>query len=83
VASDCLQVINDLKDDYVGSYSMITDEIKNWAEDFPRIIFRHEKRASNHEAHRVARSFVSVNLGRQVWLLEPPAELCMPLFINQ
>jgi hypothetical protein len=62
---------------------MITDEIKTWEKDFPRIIFRHEKRASNNEAHRVARSFVSVDSGRQVWLMEPPAEFCMPLNINQ
>jgi hypothetical protein len=33
------------------------------------IVFKHENRASNSEAHRVARSFVSVSTGRQVWLL--------------
>jgi hypothetical protein len=31
----------------------------------------------------VARSFVSSTAGRQVWLLQPPEDLCIPLLINQ
>jgi ribonuclease HI len=83
VASDCAMVVNNLQENYGGSYSMITDEIKGWMKDFSTVVFKHENRASNSEAHRVARSFVSVSTGRQVWLLQPPAGLCIPVLINQ
>jgi hypothetical protein len=71
IASDCLQVINNLKDTYEGSYSMITSEIKARSREFIDVRFKHENRASNGEAHRVARSFISNTAGRQVWLLQP------------
>jgi ribonuclease HI len=61
VASDCSTVVNNFQEDYIGSYSMITDEIKGWMKDFTSVVFKHENRASNSEAHRVARSSVSVN----------------------
>jgi hypothetical protein len=59
VASDCLQIINVLKEEYVGFYSMITYEIRAWAKGFPSLVFRNENRASNSEAHKVARTFFS------------------------
>jgi hypothetical protein len=31
----------------------------------------------------VARSFISSTVGRQVWLLQPPVGLCIPLIIEQ
>lgn len=60
VASDCLQMINNLHGEYGGSYSMVTQEIKAKSSGFS------ENRASNSGAHRVARSFVSSSSGRQV-----------------
>jgi ribonuclease HI len=83
VASDCLQVINNIHGDFGGSYSMVTREIKVKASSFSDVRFRHENRASNSEAHRVARSFVSSTTGRQVWLLQPPEGFCIPLLINE
>jgi hypothetical protein len=64
-------VVNNLQENYVGSYNMITDEIKGWMKDFTGVGFKHENRASNSEAHRVVCSFISVSTGRQVWLLQP------------
>jgi hypothetical protein len=83
VASDCAMVVNNLQENYGGSYSMITDEIKDWMKNFSSVVFKHENRASISEAHRVARSFVSVSTCRQVWLLQPPAGLCIPVLFNQ
>jgi hypothetical protein len=37
--------------------------------------FSHENRASNSEAHRLARFSVSGGVGRQVWLMQPPDSL--------
>jgi ribonuclease HI len=53
VASDCLSVVNNLKNKYA-------------------VVFRHENRASNTEAHRLARSVISLSSGRQVWFVQPP-----------
>jgi hypothetical protein len=83
IASNCLQVIKNLKEEFVGSYSVIIDEIKAWTKDFTSVVFRHENRVSNSEAHCVARSFISASSGRQVWLLDPPADLCIPMIIDQ
>ncbi|KAK1602924.1 hypothetical protein QYE76_018047 [Lolium multiflorum] len=66
VASDCLQVINNIHGDFRGSYSMVTREINAKSSSFSDVRFRHENRASNSEAHRVARSFVSSITGRQL-----------------
>jgi hypothetical protein len=44
---------------------------------FEWVSFRHENRASNSKAHRLAHSATASNVGRQVWLLEPPDGLCI------
>jgi hypothetical protein len=44
---------------------------------FELVKFKHENRASNGEAHRLARSAASSNSGRQVWLVAPPDGLCI------
>jgi hypothetical protein len=82
VASDCLEVINNLTRPYSGEYSMITSEINLTAQIFQSVTFRHEKRVSNGEAHRLARSSVNQEVGRRLWLLDPPENLCIPLVVN-
>jgi hypothetical protein len=56
---------------------MILDEVKADARHLQECSFRHESRLSNFESHRLARFAVSSNLGRQVWLLQPPIGLCI------
>ena len=51
VATDCLEVINNLEKPYFGHYGVITREIKETARLFLRVVFRHEGRVSNGEAH--------------------------------
>jgi hypothetical protein len=51
---------------------MIIDEVKATARSMSVVVFRHENRASNSEAHRLARSVVSLSSGRQVWFVQPP-----------
>ena len=75
VASDCLSVVNALKNKYAGNYSMIIDEVKATASSMLVVLFRHENRASNSDAHRLAHSVVSSSLGRQVWFDQPPGGL--------
>jgi hypothetical protein len=77
--SGCLQVINNKYSDE-GSYCVVILKIKAKMPSFAGvIIFKHEHRASNSEAHLVARLFC---VGRQVWLLQPPAGFFIPLNIT-
>ena len=64
VASDCLSVINALPQPYAGNYSMVLEEIKTDARILAAATFRHENRASNSEAHRLARFAVFSSIGR-------------------
>jgi hypothetical protein len=71
VASDCLTVINALRQPFYGSFSMVIDEAQSNAAHVAKVTFRHENRLSNIDAHNLARIAVSGNLGRQVWLIHP------------
>ena len=63
---------------YAGCYSVVIEEVKADTSRFDEASFRHENRASNSEAHRLARFAVSGSVGRQVWLIQPPEGLCIP-----
>lgn len=78
IASDCLEVINNLSRPYSGDYSMVVSEIKMTTSLFEKTVFRHERRSSDGEAHRLARSSMSQGTGRRLWLLNPPADLRIP-----
>ena len=78
VASDCLSVINAMSLPYAGVYSVVLEEVKADASRLVEFSFKHENRASNSEAHRLARYAVTGSVGRQVWLLQPPDGLCIP-----
>jgi hypothetical protein len=77
-----LEVIRNLQQPYMGAYSMIVDEIKQTKTLFSSVSFHHEGRSTNGEAHRLARSAVSLAIGRQLWLLEPPGGLCIPVQLS-
>jgi ribonuclease HI len=70
VATDCLSVVNNMEQAYDGSYTMVISEVKARAQTLGEVTFRHENRASNSEAHNLARLAVFSG-GRQVWLVEP------------
>ena len=76
MATDCLAIVNNMARPYAGSYTMVLDEIKAMSGLLQEASFRHENRASNSEAHNLARSATG-SVGRQVWLLEPPADFCI------
>jgi hypothetical protein len=40
------------------------------------LIFVHENRKSNVDAHTPTRSLISFDTGRHVWFLEPPFGIC-------
>jgi ribonuclease HI len=81
VASDCVEVINSLDGIYMGKFSSVLHEIKSRSLDFAEASFVHERRASNTEAHGLARSSVSRDAGRHLWLGQTPDEICIPINI--
>jgi hypothetical protein len=70
---------------YYGKYITIIQEIKETTDLIGTTSFRHERSASNGEAHWLARSYLDRENGCQVWLLQPPEGFCIPLniVINQ
>ena len=82
VASDCLRVINTLHDDSKPVYAQIADEIRAWGRAFEHIQFNHEGRRTNVDAHNIARHSLSLDIGRHVWLVDPPIGICIPTHLN-
>jgi hypothetical protein len=82
VASDCLEIIKGLHDEYLGVFGSILMEIKNRALQRGAASFCHERRESNEEAHNLARYASSLPVGRHVWFLEPPYGLIMPVALE-
>jgi hypothetical protein len=68
VASDCLEVVKGLHDQYLGLSSHILVEIKDTARARGGVCFRHEGRKMNTEAHNLGRFASSLPQGRHVWL---------------
>jgi hypothetical protein len=81
VASDCLDVIKGLEGQSLGLSSHILQEIKDSARERGGVSFRHESRASNTEAHELARYATSLPHGRHMWLGVVPAGMSFPVII--
>jgi ribonuclease HI len=81
VASDCLNVIRNIKDRSKGTYAHIIQEISKVSSGFEKASFCHERRGLNKEAHSLARSVVHEEQGRRVWFFNPPYGHCIPINI--
>lgn len=51
-------------------------KIEDTAGNFQALVFSHEVRMTNIDAHNLARSCISLDLGRHVWFLNPPEGVC-------
>jgi hypothetical protein len=78
LASDCLTVINALKEQNWGSYSQILQKIKRTSQDLEEVSFVHENRLSNKEPHDLDKLVLGWPVGRYVWLSSPPVGVCIP-----
>ena len=63
IASECLRVINTLHDGTMGEYAQFTREIHARSLLFDEVSFCHERRSSNMEAHKIARSSIQDVVG--------------------
>jgi ribonuclease HI len=82
IATDCLEIINSLDDNYMGHFSSIMKEVKSRVASFAHVSFVHERRSSNTEAHGLARSSTSRDFGRHIWLAQTPDCFCIPMKIS-
>jgi len=60
----------------MGCHGHIIRELKEGMASFEKAEIVHESRASNFDAHRLAKSSMYKPLGRHVWLLSPPDGVC-------
>jgi hypothetical protein len=76
LACDNKNVIRSLSGMGMGAYGHVVREIKARASVFIHSEFVHENRASNVDAHVLARSSIYAPLGRHVWFIEQPDGIC-------
>ena len=75
LATDCLNVVKQVREGLVsGKDGMIIKEIRSRMRNLELATICHERREANSEAHRLARSATSMDLGRHVWFT-PPADM--------
>jgi hypothetical protein len=82
VASDCLEVLNAIRDTSKCSYYSILREISQQRSEFTQVKFSHEKRCYNFHAHNLARWSISLDHGRHLWLLNSPDITIVPMCIE-
>jgi hypothetical protein len=75
-ASDCANVVKNVKRAAMGHYGQIVQEITS----FQSIEFTHERRESNIDARNLARSCLYKGLGRYVWFISPLMGVCNSYF---
>ena len=71
VASDCESVVLEISEGSRGRHGAIITEIRARATHFVECSFVHESRASNFEAHNLAKHMISSGVGRHLWLGTP------------
>ena len=74
ITTDCKTVVDDLKEGTVGKYSSVTSEICSRASSFEECVFVHEGRASNFEAHNLAKHSLFLVARHHIWLAIPKSD---------
>ena len=80
VATDCKTLVDRIQQGRGGPYGVIIQEIKLIMREFMECSVIFEGRASNYEAHCLARHTLNLHLGRHMWLLNPHDLL--PISVN-
>lgn len=68
IASDCVEVITNIKKGGVDVYALVLSEIKHRSRELNDVIFCFESRESNFEAHALVKATVSLPVGSHMWL---------------
>ena len=75
------QVIGDINRGAQGKYGVIVKEIKARASSFT-CVFSFDVRASNTDAHSLARFSLNLSVGCHVWLGQPHEAACIPRIVD-
>jgi len=76
LACDNANVISSINQGSNGVYGQIVKEIQEESKSLESVEFIHERRSTNIDAHRIARSSLYEDEGRHVWFLYPPYGVC-------
>ena len=80
VSSDCLNIIKEINGGpRRGLHCMIVKEVLFRKEQFQEVIFTHDSRETNDEAHRLARVATTLESGRHVWSVNSPSRVGIPV----
>jgi ribonuclease HI len=83
IASDCLSVVKDTNSRWFeGTNGMILRDFTQSLMLFQETVLRHERREVNREAHSLAKLATTLEVGRHVWLNDPPDHFCIPVNIS-
>ena len=82
IASNCAEVISNIKTAGSPSYAPILREIQTGRNNFSSVDFRFKSRDNNFEAQSLAKGVVSLAVGRHVWLGVLPEIACIPDVLN-
>lgn len=72
IASDCSSVVKAIEQGSRGENAMLIGEIRRMMAEPGEVVFRHESRYANVDAHNIARNSLNLSPGRHLWLSEPP-----------
>lgn len=82
VASVYLEVVTNINNGSSSSYAAILREINHCWTSFESVSSWHEYREANLEARALAKATPSLDIGRHVWLGNPPLIACTLLKLN-
>jgi hypothetical protein len=81
IASDYIEAVQSLEKSYLGKLSSIARETNLRAPEFSSVLFVHENRRSNVEAHVLANCILCYR--SPCLALDFPDYYCIPIMINQ
>ena len=82
IASDCAGAVRSLEGSGMSRYGHVIREIKVAMASFKGAEVVHEGRASNIDAHTLARSSIYESEGRHVWFFYPTDGVCTSYNVN-
>lgn len=82
IASDCQEVIINIKKWIGGLYAPIIKEINTTSSHLLDCSFIFEGRDTNQESLSLAKHTLGLPLGCHLWLLNPPDINCIPMYLD-
>ena len=82
IACDSKTIVDDINEGKGGAYDAIVKKFNSMASYFVSCLVIFEGRASNCEAHNLAKHSAMLDQGRHLWLIHPYDPTCIPINIH-